>query len=200
MATRLGEIQARFEENLDRVKNLGNLYTSHAGTGQGRRSVQSTDLLRAAVVLLHATLEDLLRCLAEWKLPTAEPGVFSEFPIAGAEGRTKIGLHELARFRGQTVDELVSNSVSEYLERSNYNHVGDIKQILEKIGLAATIDKKQASNLAALISRRHWVAHRVDRNPERGSGHHVVKSISSQSLSRWIQAVELFGRDILSKF
>ena len=49
------------------------MYTTRAGTGQGRRSVQDTDILRAAVVLLHATLEDLLRSLADWKLPTAEP-------------------------------------------------------------------------------------------------------------------------------
>jgi hypothetical protein len=50
-----------------------------------------------------------------------------------------------------------------------------------------------------LMSRRHWIAHRVDRNPKSGSGHHPVKSLSSQAISKWILTVELFGHDILSK-
>ena len=121
-------------------------------------------------------------------------------PVAGADGRTKIGLHELARFRGQTVDDIVARSVSAYLEKSSCNHVGEIKEILEKLGLDATMDKRQAGDLAALMSRRHWIGHRVDRNPESGSGHHPVKSISSQALSDWIMAVESLGSDVLSRF
>jgi hypothetical protein len=199
MTTLADIIRERFEENLDRIRNLVGVYTSNAGIGQGRRTVSDTDILRAAVVLLHATLEDLLRSLAEWKLPTAEPAVFSDLPFAGASGRTKFGLHELAQFRGQTVDEVIAKSVSQYLEKSSYNHVGDIKGILERIGMDATMDKRQAGDLAALMSRRHWIAHRVDRNPKSGSGHHPVKSISSQSLSKWIDAVELFGHGVLSK-
>lgn len=199
MATVAALIRQHFGENLDRVRNLVSLYSSSVGVGQGRRTVQDADILRAAVVLLHATLEDLLRSLAEWKLPTAEPSVFSEMPFAGANGRTKIGLHELAQFRGQTVDEMIAKAVSEYLEKSSFNHVGNVKEILEKVGLDATMDKRQAGDLAALMSRRHWIAHRVDRNPKSGSGHHPVKSLSSQAISKWILAVELFGHDILSK-
>jgi hypothetical protein len=200
MATAADLIGQRFGANLERVTNLVSIYTSNAGTGQGRRTVRDTDILRAAVVLLHATLEELLRSLAEWKLPAAEAGAFADLPIAGANGRTKIGLHELAQFRGQTVDEVVAKSVSEYLEKSSYSHVGDSKEILEKIGLDATMDKRHAGDLAALISRRHWIAHRVDRNPKRGSGHHPVKSISTQSLSKWIAAVAMFGTNVLSRF
>ena len=69
MATVAALIRQRFGENLDRVRNLVSLYSSSVGVGQGRRTVQDADILRAAVVLLHATLEDLLRSLAEWKLP-----------------------------------------------------------------------------------------------------------------------------------
>ena len=71
MATVVDGIGKQFEANLDRVRNLVNLYSASFGKGQGRRPGPDADILRAAVVLLHATLEDLLRSLAEWKIPTA---------------------------------------------------------------------------------------------------------------------------------
>ena len=117
-------------------------------------------------------------------------------PFAGANGRTKIGLHELAQFRGQTVDEMIAKAVSEYLEKSSFNHVGNVKEILEKVGLDATMDKRQAGDLAALMSRRHWIAHRVDRNPKSGSRHHPVKSsLEARSISQ-VDSSPLSSSDI----
>ena len=63
------DIRGRFQDNLARVRRMVEAYESGAGKGKGRRSVKHTDLLRAAVILLHATLEDLLRNLCEWKMP-----------------------------------------------------------------------------------------------------------------------------------
>jgi hypothetical protein len=65
------EIEIRFKSNLERVDHLVALYDT-ATTGPGRRPVDKSDILRSAVVFLHATLEDFLRSLLEWKLPTAQ--------------------------------------------------------------------------------------------------------------------------------
>jgi hypothetical protein len=193
------DIQIRFEDNLNRVKNLVGIYTSRSGKGKGRRPTQDSDILRAADVLLHATLEDLLRSLAEWKLPSANPDVFVEIPLSGLKRGERFGLQQLAAFRGRTVDEVFAKSVTEYLEKSTYNHPGDVKILLVSIGVALEIDNAERIELAALMSRRHWIAHRLDRNPYRGSGHHSVKSLSTATVSLWIEAVQRLGRNILSK-
>jgi hypothetical protein len=87
----------------------------------------------------------------------------------------------------------------EIQNRFEDNHPGDVKAILASIGVALEIDKAERIELAALMSRRHWIAHRLDRNPYRGSGHHSVKSLSTGTVSLWIDAVERLGQDILSK-
>jgi len=193
------EIQTRFNGNLQRVRNIVGLYTASTRKRKGRPAVQETDLLRAAVVLLHATLEDLLRSSAAWKLPTAAAGVLSEIPLAGSRGNKSLGLQELAAFRGRSVDEVISRSVSEYLERSSYNHPGDVKAILEKIGIEKSIVDGFAATLAVMMARRHLIAHRADRNPIRGPGHHEAQSLSSSAVTRWIDTVERFGTAVLSR-
>lgn len=70
------QIQERLELNIARVKNLVDIYETHlTGTGRGRRGHAKTDVLRAATVLLHATVEDVLRSIARWKLPLASSDV-----------------------------------------------------------------------------------------------------------------------------
>src|SRR5947208_1955802 len=108
------EIQLRFQSNLQRVRNVVGVYASGSEKRKGRRAVQESDILRAAVVLLHATLEDLLRSLADWKLPTAPPEALADIPLAGTKGKKTLGLQELAGFRGRRVDDVIALSVTEY--------------------------------------------------------------------------------------
>ena len=62
-------IRERFERNLQRVRSLVALFSSLTGAGRGRASVEIEDILRSAVVLLHASLEDLLRGIANVRMP-----------------------------------------------------------------------------------------------------------------------------------
>src|SRR5204863_7436961 len=52
----------RFYQNVERVISLMNSYSAAAGP---RSKSAPDDILRAAVVLLHASLEDFLRVLAQ---------------------------------------------------------------------------------------------------------------------------------------
>lgn len=63
--TALHQINDRFQENLTRVDHLLKIYEETAPGTQGRQPVERTDLLRSAVVFLHASLEDFIRSLAE---------------------------------------------------------------------------------------------------------------------------------------
>ncbi|HEY6727113.1 MAG TPA: toll/interleukin-1 receptor domain-containing protein [Polyangiaceae bacterium] len=58
------DVERRFAANLGRVQHLGEIYQS-AGIGVARRAVETADVLRSAVVFLHAALEDFLRTLLD---------------------------------------------------------------------------------------------------------------------------------------
>ncbi|MBE7474581.1 MAG: hypothetical protein DPW09_15170 [Anaerolineae bacterium] len=73
------QIQDRLDKNLTRAKNLVNIYEIYAP--EKTKMVEYTDLLRAATVFLHATLEDFLRSIAAWKLPLAEAVASQGVPL-----------------------------------------------------------------------------------------------------------------------
>ena len=66
----VAELKGNAFRNLKRVEDLVKIYEDTKGEGGGRRDVSKTDVLRAAVVLLHATLENFLRDAALWKWTT----------------------------------------------------------------------------------------------------------------------------------
>jgi len=124
------------------------------------------DIIRATVVLNHAYLEDLLRTLAELALPESGEAVLKEIPLAGSRGRLeRFHLGKLAQFRGDTVDSLIRRSVSELLDRSNFNNVDEIARLLELLGLDPADYREEFPILGAMISRRHQIVHKGDRQP-----------------------------------
>ena len=76
------EIENRFNGNLERVGHLVEIYETLTA-GPGRRPVDTSDILRSAVVFLHAALEDFLRSLLEWKLPSAQASYLKDIPLKG---------------------------------------------------------------------------------------------------------------------
>jgi hypothetical protein len=200
----LSLFEERFRRNLGRVRYLLAVYDQVCGAAQGRPSVQESDLLRAAVVFLHATLEDLLRNLAAWRLPFATSEVLSQIPFAGGDGRkTTLNLGDLARHRGQFVEDVISESVIAHLGRSNYNDSEDIAKLLIQIGLPQDARKRlmdaHAARLNPIMSRRHQIVHRLDRNDSSGRGHHDALSIGKANIERWIGVIQRFGEQLLNE-
>lgn len=103
------------------------LYDDRA-SGKGRRSLETTDLLRAAVVFLHASLEDLIRGVTAWKLPAAAAAALADVPLVGAIKTAKPTLADLAAHRGRTVQEVIDASVAASLAHSNYNNPATSRQ------------------------------------------------------------------------
>lgn len=191
------EIESRFRENLARVDNLVAVYRG-AASAQGSVSVEAVDVLRAAVVFLHATLEDLLRSLLMWKLPLADAQHLKIVPLAGKKPRASFTLDDLAPFRGKTVDDLIARSVSVDLERSNFNDPGEVDLVLERIGLVTTQLDPYRDRLGPMMKRRHWIVHRADRNMASGVGLHALQPLQEQTVNRWRDDVYQFGRDVLA--
>lgn len=194
-------IQKRITENLDRVRNLIEKYRTHlAGTGRGRRTAHQTDVLRSTVVLLHASLEDFLRSLAYWKLPSAGKATLDDIALVGlGPNPKKFFLGELDAHRGKSVDELITESVNEHLERSNYNSTQEIALLLQAIGVNTSRINGSFQILDQVMARRHQIVHRADRDETPGRGNHNVRSIGSTQVRSWADAVEKFTNDVLSQ-
>lgn len=192
------EIENRFNGNLERVEHLVALYET-VSTGPGRRAVDTSDILRSAVVFLHATLEDFLRSLLEWKLPIAQASYLKEVPLAGKKPRQTFTLDDLALFRGSTVNDLISRSVADHLERSNFNDPGEVSAVLERIGVLPSLLDPYRGKLGPLMKRRHWIVHRADRNTATGSGQHAALGLQKATVETWSNAVRQFGTSVLNQ-
>jgi hypothetical protein len=101
------------------------------------------------------------------------------------------------------VEEVISESVIAYLGRSSYNNPDDIAKLLGQIGLPqkarGRVTDLYAQGLKSLMSRRHQIAHRLDRNDFLGRGHHVALSIGKTTIERWISIVRRFGDEWLAE-
>lgn len=191
--------RARFEENLDRVRDLVGLYGREAGAIRGRPSVREADILRAAVIFLHATLEDLLRSLGRERLGVADPDDLKKVPFIDAGGReAKLDMAALADDRGRSVVDVIRRSVDSYQDRRSYSTIASIRVAIKEIGLNGNrlVDPAE-DELIAMATRRHHIAHRLDRNEASGRGHHQARSIDKATLLSWIEAVEGLGIGIL---
>lgn len=193
-------IADRLNLNIERVKNLIDIYEMHlAGEGQGRRSHKKTDVLRAATVLLHATVEDLLRGLAYWKLPSAPANVLEQLPLIGMAPTLKFSLGTLTNHRGKTVDQVIEASVGAYLERSNYNNTGEVASFLDQIGINIAAVNHTFPLLEELMRRRHQIVHRADQDDTGGQGNHRVRSIGTATVIGWVANVEAFSVALLAQ-
>ena len=161
--------------------------------------MDTSDILRSAVVFLHATLEDFLRSLLEWKLPTAQASYLKDVPLAGKKPRSTYTLDDLALFRGSTVNDLISRSVADHLDRSNFNDPGEVAAVLERIGLLPSLLDPYRGKIGPLMKRRHWIVHRADRNTATGSGQHAALGLQKATVETWLNAVKQFGTSVLNQ-
>ena len=161
--------------------------------------MDTSDILRSAVVFLHAALEDFLRSLLEWKLPSAHASSLKDIPLAGKKPRSSFTLGDLARFRGSSVDALIALSVADHLERSNFNNPGEVASVLESIGCTRSLLNPYRDKLGPMMKRRHWIVHRADRNNATGSGHHAALGLKRATVETWSIAVREFGASVLSQ-
>jgi hypothetical protein len=198
----LDKIKDNLTHNLARVESLVATYEAHPDAqGQGRKATEVLDILRAAVVLLHATLEDVLRSVAYWKLPMAAPDVLNTIPLVGhGSNPRKFLLGELSGFRGFTVDDVFTASVIAYLEQSNFNNTTEIARLLDSVGIASVSVNGTFTLLQAMMERRHQIVHRADRQQSVvGSGDHEVRGINKQTVREWANAVQQFAADLFPK-
>jgi len=190
------EIEERAIRNIDRVKNLTSLYDSSKTPGQGRKSVQDTDVLRAAVVMLHASLEDVIRSFTKELLPNADQVVLNNVPLKGTDKASraeKFFLGALVNHKGKTVDQLIKESVDDYLNQISFNDTTEIITRLKNISINYSdegINILPSINL--MIKRRHNIVHQADANANHKRGSYHATSINKEMLDKWIKDTNTF--------
>lgn len=193
-------IRGKFQKNLRRVRHLLEVFRALHPTLE-RPSELHADVVRAAIIFLHATLEDLLRSSEELRFPQAPAAAFKRLQwvtqdVKGEDKtKEKIGLEEFAAFRGQSVDDVLMQAFQKHHERSNYNNQQDVVGALERMGLDTGPFEEFFPDLHAMMKRRHEIAHRADINRRlpRMTNRVIVKVAE-----RWLQVVESFGNRLLS--
>jgi len=191
------KIRDKFDDNIGRVKNLVNIYDITLTPGHPKED--AADILRAAIVFLHATLEEFLRDISHWKLPSAREDTLNKIPFFGTTDRQrpdKISLGYLANYRNMKIDDFITASVEQHLERTTYNNATAIDALLASISIDREQIKTTYASLDALIARRHHIVHRADRNNSPKRGQHRVHPINSKSINEWIDAVVDFAAKV----
>lgn len=156
-----------------------------------------SDILRAAVVLLHACLEDYLRSLAAAYLRFASSTALNEVPLAGQgrERAEKFLLGALVPHRDLTVSEVIELSIQEHLERTTYNNPREIASLLENLGLNVETVRSHFADIGELTSRRHLIVHRADLVANASSSLDVGV-IEDSVVRRWTDTVEEFAKAV----
>jgi hypothetical protein len=182
----------RLSFNAQRVRNLLDLFAQvSADDALGH---DASDILRAAVVLLHASIEDYLRSLAAAYLPLAHPRALSKVPLALSQNAslTEFNLSHLARFRGKTVDQVIEYSVQRHLAGTSYSSTDAVTGLLTKLEIDPALVRPVLPRIGALMQRRHDIAHRADLARD-GTSLPETNTIAYDDVIQWTDAVEELG-------
>lgn len=194
LEARLRPYLEHLEENVARVNRLLTFFDEELGKREG-----GDDILRAAVVFIHAYLEDFLRTLAAELLPAGDERSFEDIPLTGSKsfGRgEKFALGQLVQHRGKTVDQLLRQSVFDYLSRSNYNSTTEIASLLVRLGFRPEEHNKAFDAIDRMIERRHQIVHRADKRSS--SGKTMLQPIERAEVVEWLQATFSFTSGLLT--
>jgi hypothetical protein len=153
------------------------------------------DLLRAAVILTHAYLEDFLRMLGRTLLPLASKEVLDEIPLTGTGRQAqKFFLGSLMRHLDKAVEQVVQESADEYLDNYTFNNGTQVMQFLAKLGIKVDSD---LTTLNQMIQRRHSIAHRGDKVRSKISEKYEMQPISALDVIDWVKATNDFVNSVV---
>jgi hypothetical protein len=180
--------------NMARVENLIQIFDDLRSD-----NAKSQDILRAAVVLLHASLEDALRQLLLYRMPKAPQDLLTRFFSDRRDPKNpkpeKMNIGDLSKFHKMSVEKEIARLMKEKLEHSNYNHTRDVVDTLVTLGFKEETVKKLFGQVEAMMLRRHQIVHRSDRKEaamgedgKKGS-HGTPRSIDKSTVDGWLADV-----------
>jgi len=197
----------RLCSNLSRVDSLIDLYDflsnmlSHYEEAaeqdlvlKMKRPPDPLEILRAAIVFLHASLEDVLRSIAAKHVSHSNPDLLKDVPFLNSGIRPKkITLTDLLQYQGETIEGLINKSVNQWLEHRSFNDCNDIAAFLQRIEIDCTACSSEFAALDEMIKRRHKIVHNADRRDVYDeSKHPILESTDRGTVEMWRESVQNF--------
>ncbi|WP_157356595.1 HEPN domain-containing protein [Leptospira vanthielii] len=195
-------IETTFQTNISRVRTLISFYSSSQSGNSQNPSLADYDILRSAIVFLHATFEDLLRGVYKWKLSMQGGEKWKKIPLYGLSDKNQFkafSFEDLYAHKTLSIEELFNKSLEEYLKYTNYNKIEDVVAILSDIGIDKSIFEALFPDLLKLFLRRHNIVHRADRKGTLDNLTTDLTPISDWEVNQWLNTVENFGKLLLDE-
>ena len=185
----MGALDPYFRRNKENFTRVGRLIGA-----AGREDCE--DILRAAVVFLHASTEDFLRLLASAYLPRAREAALNRIPLAGSTSSRpeKFPLGRLAAHSGKSVAELIQESVDGHMCHETFNNPEEVASLLETLGFYLPPVRECFVPLGEMMRRRHDIVHRADFT-EAG----VPTKINAEQVMGWTDKVVKFVAILMSQ-
>jgi hypothetical protein len=179
------------DEKLTAFTELESAIRSVSSCNQDESSLGCLGALRAAVVFLHATLEDFLRYIGSRDIPSSSEDVLNKISLIGSPDRSeKFSLGQLAKYRDKTVDQLITESVEAHLDKRSFSNTNEISHHLGSTGVPSSVVEKWYPSLGELIARRHEIVHKADLKPTANQQtEREPEPIGASKVKEWYQTV-----------
>jgi hypothetical protein len=155
------------------------------------------DIARASVVFLHSSLETMIREI--YRIMLQDQDNISYIPLAKQSGvpnrKEKFLLSDLVKFRGKSINDVINDSILEYLSQLSINNTTDIANILERSSLSDVTIKKYYPKLEEMIHRRHQIVHEGDI--VKGDPEYLLNPITIENISHWLDTTTEFCAEII---
>ncbi|MEW5943719.1 MAG: HEPN domain-containing protein [Pseudomonadota bacterium] len=191
----VAEIMQHALTNYIRVEQLVNVYHRETEGRKGRRDNSTIDVLRSAVVFIHATLEDGMRAVIRHKFPRHKRELLDKIPLIGitqSGNPEKFFLGRLVEHRGKSIDDVIEESLTAYLERTSFTSANDLSYWLSVLGVDLKIVHRDLPKIEAMMKRRHHIVHRGDKSDEVGPGKQYARSLNAKLVQDWNTTVNTF--------
>jgi len=196
----LAEFLTNSLTNHSRVEHLVRVYERETKETKGRRNNAHLDILRSAVVFIHATLEDGMRVATRIGLPRNCREVIDKIPLVGLNESgnvEKFFLGRLTEHMDKTVKQLIDESIDRHLERISYTSVAELAGWLKVLEVDVNLVQSLFPTLDLMMKRRHHIVHRGDRSVKTGPGQQFAQSLSARVVRQWNEAVGDFLGHVL---
>ena len=185
-----------FGENMQRAQSLISIYKILSELQNKKTAIHSTDILRAAVIFMHASLEELIRSLIITTYANAPQSEIDKIPLFSqrrSRQAEKFLLGALVEHKHLTIDHIIQKSVESYFQNQTFNNRSDLVRAMEIIGVKKGMAKKMLPTLDAMLDRRHQIVHRVDRPKSKDDQWVRATSLSPRHVEKWAKTTLEFG-------
>ena len=194
--TPLARIERRFTLNMGRVASLTSIYENTPE--KSIPNAQRQDLLRSAVVFIHASIEDMVRELLKWKNPIESDTFAGSLKFVmdpdGFETKDKITIAELRRWKDKTVSSILDESTEVHLKKRSFNDTTELASTIKLLGVDVQTFEAHLPAIAECMVRRHNIVHRSDRPDHTLFTHGQPTALSFDDVKKWYLATGQVGK------